>query len=222
MRSHAHLVDPSILRHRDLASFQQRSAARVESGETLVAVTDEGALQGIAVIKPSKFGDLKQTIRFFSHQLHHHPGHLLIMRAWGGLLKLMAVWSARRQPASQLPADQLPAIYRVVWPTILPLFVPTTDESEVEQLFVREGEQGTGVGKRLLAAAERALVQSGCRDAHLYAVVGNDAAHRFYERNGWRRNARPVEYKAEAGVLADGDGRKVVSIRCYRFDKRII
>ena len=217
MRSHAHLVEPSILRHRDLASFQQRSAARVESGETLVAVTDEGAPQGIAVIKPSKFGDLKQTMRFFSHQLappSWAPADYESLgrssQADGGL--------ECKTTAGQPAAGHLS---RVVAHGSL-LFVPTTDESEVEQLFVREGVQGTGVGKRLLAAAERALVQSGCRDAHLYAVVGNDAAHRFYERNGWRRNARPVEYKAEAGVLADGDGRKVVSIRCYRFDKRII
>lgn len=85
-----------------------------------------------------------------------------------------------------------------------------------------EGEQGTGVGKRLLAAAERALAKRGCREAHLYAVVGNDAAHRFYERNGWRRSARPIEYKAEAGPAAGSGGCSTISIWCYRFDKRVM
>lgn len=108
MRSHAHLVGPSILRHRDLASFQQRSAARVESGETLVAVTDEGALLGIAVIKPSKFGGLKQTIGCFSHQLAPPPWppHYMPRSAWGRPLNLMVVLVRGCQTA----------VYRLMWP----------------------------------------------------------------------------------------------------------
>ncbi|WP_448203267.1 N-acetyltransferase family protein [Azospirillum sp. sgz302134] len=46
--------------------------------------------------------------------------------------------------------------------------------------------QGAGIGRHLLAAAERLLRERGIARAELGVERANDAARRFYERNGWR------------------------------------
>lgn len=46
--------------------------------------------------------------------------------------------------------------------------------------------QGTGIGRHLMAAAERVLRERGIRRAELGVERTNEAARRFYERLGWR------------------------------------
>jgi ribosomal protein S18 acetylase RimI-like enzyme len=57
----------------------------------------------------------------------------------------------------------------------------------VEALVARAGARGRGVGAALLHAAARELAARGCRALDLQVLEGNDAAERFYEREGLRR-----------------------------------
>jgi GNAT superfamily N-acetyltransferase len=65
--------------------------------------------------------------------------------------------------------------------------------SEIDQLYVAAEARGTGLASALLAAAEAELVRRGVRDAVIQCSQGNDRAHRFYARSGWRDSgARPA------------------------------
>ncbi len=58
--------------------------------------------------------------------------------------------------------------------------------NEIDQLFVAAEARGTGLANALLAATEAELVRRGIRDAAIQCSAGNDRAHRFYARAGWR------------------------------------
>ncbi|WP_121821572.1 GNAT family N-acetyltransferase [Halostella salina] len=55
----------------------------------------------------------------------------------------------------------------------------------VTNLFVRPDRRGEGVGSELLAAAERALAEDGADAVSLEVLAGNEAARRFYRREGY-------------------------------------
>ncbi len=58
--------------------------------------------------------------------------------------------------------------------------------NEIDQLYVASEARGTGLADRLLAATEAELARRGIRDAAIQCSAGNDRAHRFYTRAGWR------------------------------------
>jgi GNAT superfamily N-acetyltransferase len=60
-----------------------------------------------------------------------------------------------------------------------------TKEARLSQLFVDGRQRGKGVGQKLLELAEAKLIAEGATRVTLNCLVGNDAAKRFYERNGW-------------------------------------
>jgi GNAT superfamily N-acetyltransferase len=53
------------------------------------------------------------------------------------------------------------------------------------QIYVESAYRGTGVAERLMAAAEAEMAAQGVHQAELHCLVGNERAHRFYERSGW-------------------------------------
>jgi GNAT superfamily N-acetyltransferase len=69
--------------------------------------------------------------------------------------------------------------------------VPSRDDDaapgtgEVSSIYALPDRWGTGVGRALLAAAETALRNGGCRAATLWVLRDNDRARRFYDRAGW-------------------------------------
>lgn len=58
--------------------------------------------------------------------------------------------------------------------------------SEIDQLYVAREARGTGLAAALLAATEAELARRGMDDAAIQCSAGNDRAHRFYARAGWR------------------------------------
>ena len=87
----------------------------------------------------------------------------------------------------------------------------------VRALFLAPGARGTGLGAHLLAAVEAAIAAKGHDKAALMCIKGNDAARRFYEREGYRvtlnRNIR-TEIPTEAG-----DG--CVVVQAWRMQKSL-
>jgi GNAT superfamily N-acetyltransferase len=53
-------------------------------------------------------------------------------------------------------------------------------------LVVDEAHRSSGVGARLLAAAERFALENGCTQLELSSSATRTRAHRFYEQNGYR------------------------------------
>ena len=69
---------------------------------------------------------------------------------------------------------------------------------ELETLAVVPEERGRGIGQALLAATSDRLRGAGAREVSLHLLVGNYAAGRFYEREGFRPFAtwltKPLEH----------------------------
>lgn len=64
-------------------------------------------------------------------------------------------------------------------------FVAIKRPDELYQLYVSPAVRGTGLARRLLAAAEARLAAGGATRAFLLCAVGNDRAQSFYESCGW-------------------------------------
>jgi len=73
-------------------------------------------------------------------------------------------------------------------------------QARVTALVVEEAARRAGVGRALLAWAERFAGARGCAKAYLTTNVQRHEAHAFYERLGWARRKTSHVY---ARVLAD-------------------
>ncbi|MCT4353155.1 GNAT family N-acetyltransferase [Streptomyces sp. Je 1-79] len=118
----------------------------------------------------------------------------LLPRSWLAGLDVderAAVWSARLaapEPPSVLVATE--ADGRAVgfcsfraWPED-DLDPATT--GEIAALYVLPEVWGSGVGRGLLAASEKALTADGFQEAALWVLAENARGRRFYEAAGWR------------------------------------
>jgi ribosomal protein S18 acetylase RimI-like enzyme len=74
----------------------------------------------------------------------------------------------------------------------------------VHNLYVRPAYRDRGVGSRLLAAAERELAARDADVVSLEAMMANQAAVRFYERNGYRRHRVELEKRLD-DPASDGE-----------------
>ena len=59
-------------------------------------------------------------------------------------------------------------------------------DTELEALFIAPQHRSSGLGAKLLAAAENEMRKSDAKELSLDCVCANIAARKFYERNGWR------------------------------------
>ncbi|MFN8218128.1 MAG: GNAT family N-acetyltransferase [Solirubrobacterales bacterium] len=59
---------------------------------------------------------------------------------------------------------------------------------EIHALYVDPERWRGGTGRLLLARARAGLRERGHREAVLWVLLGNEAAERFYEADGWRRD----------------------------------
>jgi ribosomal protein S18 acetylase RimI-like enzyme len=75
-------------------------------------------------------------------------------------------------------------------------FAAHADEPDVALLWavrVYPFLQGGGIGGRLLASAERAIAERGCRWAEIGVEKDNPRARRLYERGGYRVHTEALE-----------------------------
>ncbi|WP_434664109.1 GNAT family N-acetyltransferase [Klebsiella sp. MISC125] len=56
----------------------------------------------------------------------------------------------------------------------------------ISALVIDESCRGAGVGRILLAEAERIAIASGCRQIELSSSERREQAHKFYQNNGYR------------------------------------
>jgi GNAT superfamily N-acetyltransferase len=61
----------------------------------------------------------------------------------------------------------------------------TIYRSQLTALNVDPDAWSRGVGRALIAQARADLAAAGVTEAHLWVLVGNTRAERFYERDGW-------------------------------------
>ena len=55
----------------------------------------------------------------------------------------------------------------------------------IEELVVRAGQRGRGIGSALVVELLAELVQLGCTEVSVTAMPDNEAAQRFYRRHGF-------------------------------------
>jgi GNAT superfamily N-acetyltransferase len=71
----------------------------------------------------------------------------------------------------------------------------------LEDLFVREGARGLGLGRRLLGALARIAIERRCRRLDL-AVLEWNPARRVYEHMGFSEQSQWVPYRLDAAGIA--------------------
>jgi len=76
---------------------------------------------------------------------------------------------------------------------------PRPGEGEVYAIYVLPDCWARGIGRNLLAHAERDLVTRGYSEAILWCFAANQRAREFYERVGWRLDGGTSEHEI-AGV----------------------
>lgn len=73
------------------------------------------------------------------------------------------------------------------------------DWGEIYAIYLAPDRWGEGLGRDLLAAAERSLRSDGHHEALLWVLAGNSRARTFYERQGWRLG-KPIRLENIGGV----------------------
>lgn len=91
------------------------------------------------------------------------------------------IWLAQASPGGA------PIGYLVLAPAKLPIAEPRADDLEVKRIYLLHRFQGTGVGKRLMAAAIADARARGAGRVLLGVYAGNLDALAFYRRCGFER-----------------------------------
>lgn len=81
--------------------------------------------------------------------------------------------------------------------------VESSPDVEVGGLVVDEAHRGSGIGRLLMAHADRWAADRGCTQVRLRSNVVRGAAHAFYQRLGFRIQKTQYTFvKALAGTIA--------------------
>ncbi|MGJ8612331.1 MAG: GNAT family N-acetyltransferase [Octadecabacter sp.] len=104
-------------------------------------------------------------------------------------------------------------LLRAAGPIGAPVGLCAIKAGELHQLFIAPAARGTGIAMALLADAEQRLIALGHTSARLECLIENDAARRFYRRNGW------VEKGIETAHLDTLDGP--FALPCMIFVKEL-
>lgn len=103
--------------------------------------------------------------------------------AWGDHVEeLLAMREAREVPAAHLPHIIVAEASGDVVGFATILRHEGAAQAELEDLFVAPEAWRRGIGKLLLAEAERRAIASGARSVH---VVAGERARQFYEASGY-------------------------------------
>ncbi|MEY1554757.1 GNAT family N-acetyltransferase [Yoonia sp. R2331] len=102
---------------------------------------------------------------------------------------------------------------RVIGPMGAPLGLCAIEGAELDQLFVARAGRGTGIAAALLQDGVNRLAANGVRRAHLYCLVGNDPAARFYARQGWEDMGQEL--------MGPPATETPFALRCIRFEKSL-
>ncbi|PKR89838.1 GNAT family N-acetyltransferase [Pleomorphomonas diazotrophica] len=104
--------------------------------------------------------------------------------AWGDHVEeLRALPEAREVPPEHLPHIIVAELDGVIVGFATVLVGEDGGEAELEDLFVAPEHWRTGIGRKLVAEAERRAVEAGARALH---VVAGARARPFYEALGYR------------------------------------
>jgi ribosomal protein S18 acetylase RimI-like enzyme len=98
-------------------------------------------------------------------------------------------WWRRRLVEAPRPHRTLVAVSNGLTSAVVGFtHVCLTDDGlgELFAIHVHPSAQGTGVGRRLLAAACESIRDFGYGRARLWVLEGNAAARSFYQRQGWQ------------------------------------
>jgi GNAT superfamily N-acetyltransferase len=81
---------------------------------------------------------------------------------------------------------------------------------EIDLLYTHPRAWGSGAGRRLLAAGEAALRETGCAEATLWTEERNGRTRRVYEAAGWRTDGSVRERAWNGAALREMRYRKAL------------
>jgi ribosomal protein S18 acetylase RimI-like enzyme len=74
-------------------------------------------------------------------------------------------------------------------------------QGSIENIYVRPGHRGRGIGSALLSAAEGRLADDGVDTVTLEMMASNEDARRFYRRHGYTDHRVELEKSVENDTL---------------------
>jgi GNAT superfamily N-acetyltransferase len=84
-------------------------------------------------------------------------------------------------------------------------------EGEVYAIYVTPQNWGSGIGRRLLSAAEQDLHAMSYAEAILWCLEGNARARMFYEHAGWRADGGTTTREFDGTAIAEVRYRKMLA-----------
>jgi len=117
----------------------------------------------------------------FDVPAHRRPEHL-----WQHDALLLQSWQAGDAPQCLVEvATTDDGIVGLTMTSMQPDPLTHAPAAHLEVIAVAAGAEGTGVGRALLAAAERNAWAHGARSITLHVIDSNRRARRFYEQSGY-------------------------------------
>jgi len=186
-----------------------------------------GRLLFATFIKKATFiiglGDEKRAIKILTH-LFELPGHRLsyeftdIVLYNGHVVGLFTSFPGGMLAKLDNRLDRL--ILRnyhlrgklaVIWRGWPLMFIKETarDEFFLSNLVIKKSFRGQGIGSQILAIIEEKTRQEGLPKTSLMVAIENQAARRFYERNGYKIKAIHLESNKRVPYLGPGYQRMV-------------
>ena len=85
-------------------------------------------------------------------------------------------------------------------------YTQTEPTGTITHLYVRPAARDSGIGTRLLAAAESELAAAGVSAVSIEVLADNDAAKRLYDRRGYEPHRTELQKRLESDKHSKGDG----------------
>jgi len=122
-----------------------------------------------------------------------YPGRSLARLDWRLYRLMLAQYGLRAKLA--LISRALPMIF---------IKEAARDEFLISNLAVKKGQRGKGFGSQILRRIEQQAVENKLEKVALMVSIENQAAKRFYERNGYAVKAIHLESDKRVRVLGSG------------------
>ncbi len=126
-----------------------------------------GSLRNMARLQPRQYREAEQDVEYIQAGILGEDSDVLVAEKDGHIIGLASVFSVTVEPKP----------YRIQQTCC-----------ELDTVFVQEAYRNQGVGKALLDAARQWAGERGCDSLQLMTLGENEAARRFYQREGMREH----------------------------------
>ncbi|MCA1792115.1 MAG: GNAT family N-acetyltransferase [Thioalkalivibrio sp.] len=142
-----------------------------------------------ARIRPATPGDLAAMLAILPRLAEFElPPRRSAEDLWKGDAKTLERWAADGDPALIVLVADAPeaGVVGLALVRLQPEFMSGAPGAHLEAIGITPAADGHGIGKRLLAEAERAAIARGAQSMTLHVFANNERARAVYDRTGYR------------------------------------